>query len=465
MYPSSCDGCSTNRDFSIHLRDNVKIYGGFFGNESAINQRNFGQYQTILSGDIGQINDNTDNVYNVVTSISDSNATRLDGFIIKHGRANLNSNDKVIETYNVSKSTGGGMMNINSNAEIANCVFANNYAEIGGGLYNYISNIKANNLVFVENGSIYGGGIFNGTNSFCNFQNITVYNNVATGIGGGIFNQYNANIILSNSIVVSSINANIFNDSASPIVSYSIIEGGYAGTGNININPKFLNSTNLIGNDNKWMTADDGLNISQCSPAVDSGLTNSNSPITDIANNVRIDVLDYGTDIIDIGAYENQLQSTPFPTVPSPQNYSTGDTLASLNATGQNLKWYTTFESMTPIPTNTVLTNGSYYVTQTINGCESERLEVVVTVTLSNSENEFNSKVIVYPNPFANEISIQIDSDALVEIVDVLGKKILSKKINNGLNTLDSSILPSGMYFTKITNQQNQTKTVKLIKK
>jgi|LSQX01.2.fsa_nt_gb gliding motility-associated-like protein len=54
-----------------------------------------------------------------------------------------------------------------------------------------------------------------------------------------------------------------------------------------------------------------------------------------------------------------------------------GDMLSDLTICGQNLKWYDS--TMTSLPSSTFLEDGEiYYVTQTINGCESEPLEVIV---------------------------------------------------------------------------------------
>ncbi|WP_158612046.1 Ig-like domain-containing protein, partial [Paenimyroides tangerinum] len=56
-------------------------------------------------------------------------------------------------------------------------------------------------------------------------------------------------------------------------------------------------------------------------------------------------------------------------------------TIADLVAIGQNIKWYDSETSTTELATTTVLTSGSYFASQTENGCESvNRAEVVVTI-------------------------------------------------------------------------------------
>ncbi len=53
--------------------------------------------------------------------------------------------------------------------------------------------------------------------------------------------------------------------------------------------------------------------------------------------------------------------------------------ISEIPATGENLKWYRTADRSTPIPDTTILEAGDYYVTQTINGCESSPKRFIVT--------------------------------------------------------------------------------------
>ncbi|KAF2519493.1 T9SS type A sorting domain-containing protein [Flavobacterium salilacus subsp. salilacus] len=55
-------------------------------------------------------------------------------------------------------------------------------------------------------------------------------------------------------------------------------------------------------------------------------------------------------------------------------------TVADLMATGENLQWYNVATEGTVLLDGLVVTTGNYYVSQTVNGCESERTMVEVTV-------------------------------------------------------------------------------------
>jgi len=55
--------------------------------------------------------------------------------------------------------------------------------------------------------------------------------------------------------------------------------------------------------------------------------------------------------------------------------------LGNLVITGQNIKWYDALKAGTLLPNTTLLVDGkTYYASQTINGCESKRIAVAVTI-------------------------------------------------------------------------------------
>ena len=86
----------TDRTISFQLKDGVELYGGFAGNETELSQRKWRVNTTILSGDIGVAEDNTDNSIHVISSVGTiespiSSSTILDGFIVEKGYASITS--------------------------------------------------------------------------------------------------------------------------------------------------------------------------------------------------------------------------------------------------------------------------------------------------------------------------------------------------------------------------------------
>jgi hypothetical protein len=73
------------------------------------------------------------------------------------------------------------------------------------------------------------------------------------------------------------------------------------------------------------------------------------------------------------------INTTAVPTA-SAQSFCNSSTVASLTATGTNLKWYDAATAGTLLNASAALATGTYFVSQTLNSCESARTSVVVTI-------------------------------------------------------------------------------------
>jgi hypothetical protein len=75
---------------------------------------------------------------------------------------------------------------------------------------------------------------------------------------------------------------------------------------------------------------------------------------------------------------------TPVPAASTtPFVFCNSATASQLTATGTGLQWYTDATGGTALTADTALSTRSYYVSQTLNGCESARIEVPVTVNVT----------------------------------------------------------------------------------
>ena len=306
----------------FNIPNGAMLFGGFVGTEVAQSQRNFKNNPTILSGEIGLTSTVSDNSYHVVTFVGANNTTRLDGFTITGGNASLVA-DRVranpssailpvsindgggIALDNGSSPTiincriinndgivGGGLFATNgSNPTVMDCVFMGNQATFGGGVYHLGSSPTYNNVLFAGNKAT-GGAMYNNGSS-PTITNATIAGN--GGLNGAIFNSASTPVV-KNCIIFGNITP--FNDTQS-VVTYSIIEGGYSGIGNLNLNPQFVNMTPsglapTLAGDNT---------VINTSPAIDAG---DNGIITltdkDLIENLRR----YNGGIVDMGAYEFQ---------------------------------------------------------------------------------------------------------------------------------------------------------------
>ena len=302
------------------LKSGVALYGGFAGTETLLGQRNPIANPTILSGDIGATG-NSDNSYHVVLgSLTDSTA-RLDGFTITAGNAdgagsysydsgggmysNQGSPTLVNLTFSGNSATyGGGMYNYNnSNPSLTNVTFSGNSAFSGGGMYNYQSSPSLTNMTFSGNSASLGGGMYNYQSS-PSLMNVTFSVNSATS-GAGMYNDTSSSPIIGNSILYGDTGPEISNNSSTATISFSIVQGGYPGTGNLDANPLL----GPLGN-NGGFTKTRVLGFG--SPAIDAG-TNTGCPAKDQRGRARPQDGDgNGIATCDMGATEASLLTKSF---------------------------------------------------------------------------------------------------------------------------------------------------------
>ncbi len=216
--------------------------------------------------------------------------TTIEGFTIRNGAGNnrgggillghWNSNypasptirDCIIE--NCEADTGGGICCCgNSNAQIESCLIKNNnanYYDGAGGILCEESSPTITNCTLAANTGGYSSA-------------------------GGIDCSYSSSSPTVTNCILWNNGSEIQLNDATIAVTYSDVEGGYSGTGNINSDPRFLNE-----DAGKYYLAAD-------SPCIDKA-TNSGAPTTDIEGNGRYDYPGMPSSgqvsTVDMGAYE-----------------------------------------------------------------------------------------------------------------------------------------------------------------
>jgi len=217
-----------------------------------------GKHITLRSenGPTKTIIDCNDNVRAFILQNGEMDDTIISGFTIKNGNS----------------SSGGGMHLSISSPTITNCIFLNNKDSNGAGLYLNISKSTITNCVFirnwVENGN--GGGIF------CNSSSPSIINcTITKNSNGGIYNNQYSYPIIKNCIIWGNLNYGISNYKwdVSPNVTYSNVQSGYSGAGNIDVNPLFIDGENEF-------------HINENSPCIDTG-DSQNAPNSDIDDDER----------------------------------------------------------------------------------------------------------------------------------------------------------------------------------
>jgi predicted outer membrane repeat protein len=247
-----------DRSATFQLKNGVAVYGGFVGTETTRDQRSARVNVVTLSGDIGATGNASDNSYHVVTGAT---GATLEGVTITAGNA---VDDGVFEHGN-----GGGMYNSSSSPTLRDVHFKNNTAYYGGGMYNNnMSSPTLTNVTFSGNASSrYGGGMTNiglsspvmtnvtfSSNSaglyggaICNYHsnpiltNVTISGNWTSDFGGAMANWTDSAPKIRNSIIWGNSaphsSYQIYDNTATTTVTYSVVQGGVSGTGNTSANP------------------------------------------------------------------------------------------------------------------------------------------------------------------------------------------------------------------------------------
>ncbi len=193
-FPSSMN----NKQDCFQLKNGVKVYGGFLGQETMLNQRNWQINTTILSGDIGIVGDSTDNSFNILCMTDVDSTTIIDGLHFK------NANADSINVFYFSEGRTGGAIKINSvqsniSPIIQNCTFINNRANLYGGAIYFHSTNTSNlidatilNCTFTNSNAYIGGAIYIDTSN--RIRNILLKNSIfinnKAGSEGGAFYYY-----------------------------------------------------------------------------------------------------------------------------------------------------------------------------------------------------------------------------------------------------------------------------------
>ncbi|HEX71742.1 MAG TPA: immunoglobulin domain-containing protein, partial [Candidatus Hydrogenedentes bacterium] len=273
---------------SLVLKDNVQLYGGFRGTETLRTRRSVYDHgasrpRTIIDGSVSRAGSPAYHVVVIGTATAPNVNVRLDGFGITGGRA-----VGIATFYHTYR--GAGIYNWISSPVIANCMIYDNVSEVsGGGMANESSNVggvdyAANatliNCVFFNNTANRnldwesnpvrgGGGLFINVNPITwddvgvlpapAIINCTFSGNILTNPGvndppaewgrnsSGIYNFCNLPNV-TNSIVYANASGQIRDETIPSVpsggvttVTYSDIQGGWVGVGNIDADPLFTN--------------------------------------------------------------------------------------------------------------------------------------------------------------------------------------------------------------------------------
>ena len=277
--PSALLETGNPRSASFSLVDGVTLYGGFAGNETALEARDPAAHVTTLSGDVGVPGDVSDNAYTVVYCGTGVEAA-VDGVSIAGG----NADGEYGSHTETEPRLGGGIVN-RGTLTLTGATVANNSAYDGAGLYNegvvsITDSTFSGNTANQSQGSGAGGGIYNigdltvvgstfwgnlaGGDGDCDsggggiwnsgaasVSNTTFWGNAAVMFGGGAICNYGALDVTNSTIAANS--AGTFRDGG------GILNDCRQGCGTL-----VLNNTIVAGNTG-FLSPDIGLYVADAS--------------------------------------------------------------------------------------------------------------------------------------------------------------------------------------------------------
>jgi predicted outer membrane repeat protein len=239
---------ATDQTKSFTLKEDVALYGGFAGTETARQERNFRKNLIVMGADRA-----------ILDGFTVSDAYGTDKPRMHLVPADILKNDMAV---------GGGMRNFMVSPIVRNVVFKNNYSPKGGAVYN-VHKAGADqatfiNVDFIDNvAELRGGGVSNDLGAMPRFINCRFIGNRSNDKGGGLYNDFAASPLIFNALFTgnSAVSAGgIGNDggSAPLLVNVSITgnkasselgPGLYQGTG-ANSNPILIRS--VVDNVYNW---------------------------------------------------------------------------------------------------------------------------------------------------------------------------------------------------------------------
>lgn len=494
------------RSKSFFLKGGIKVFGGFAGNESYLNQRNPTINVTELSGDIGIAADSSDNCYNVVTATNVDSTAVLEGFVVKDGYADgfnyggglicynsfLTISNCII-TKNATENGGGGMYVAgNSNPNLRNVSINNNYAyDHGGGIYIDNASAQLRDVTIDRNIAFTGGGIYcvwgsptlehvNLTNNVAYYGdgggihinsgtpvlfNVVISGNSAEFDGGGFYcyaggQPQLTNVVFSNNSAESGgamCNSGCPDFSMKNIVLYhntAVFEGG--AIYNANTSPKLINAT-IIGN---IASFGDGGGIICTNSAIPriinsvfwgnrsisgpSDITNRSSYYDSCSNNASD--LGMNSALISVDSHFVSLAS-----------YRASDIFRAANdPLGLDKIWFTTDDGLMPANVSPLIDSGATSIPPTPNDIVGNSrigqydigaYEFQKGLNAPTVQNE-NVSVTVFPNPSKGQIRINAPAPVCIQIRSLDGKCVIK---NRKTNQVDLSTLSDGAYIVDIS--------------
>jgi predicted outer membrane repeat protein len=277
-----------NRTAAFELRNRITVYGGFAGDETSLDQRDWAANVTTLTGDLNgddgpDFTNYEENSYNVVRVYlyAGVGTDRLDGFVITGGNADGDerpystggglyhevgdflhfltiANCRIVR--NLGAGTGGGYLR-HGTVDIIDSEFRENVSlgDHGGGLSKVITVLSLTGCSFIDNEAAeHGGAIYASSFGHLAMDDCRFLGNVAGFSGGGVY---------AHGIIVTGTNCTFESNDASTFNPYSYGDGGglfVDGSLVELVRCRFLNNTARLSGGGAWLDPNGASRIELC---------------------------------------------------------------------------------------------------------------------------------------------------------------------------------------------------------
>jgi len=410
------------RDKTFLISSGISVYGGFAGTEIAgydLSARDLVTNQTILSGSLdGTI---ANDAYHTVVILGLTAAATLDGFSVTAGNANGTGNC-IIAARTIYRVQGGGINALSSGANVNlanNTVFNNLSTNWGGGVFALtgattgILSIIKNNINNNSCGTSNGGGMYVQTglvNGIAYVANNVIYSNSTSNTNSG------SGVYLNSLGIISFVNNTVYNNTSAagtaPLYCYTPTNT----TSTINVSNSIIygNTPNTIGTNslNKGTTT-----VSYC--LIGGGYATGTGAV--ISNIININPL-----FVNLTGFDLRLSNT------SP----------AINA-GSNGLYDSGLYGSTDL-------SGNARINQTTIDLGAYEYKVLTALNQT-----VKDAATLYPNPVTDILNIKgLTGNETITLFDINGHQLLRRQATNSEMSVPMVSLKDGEYFVNVKSPE-----------
>ena len=175
----------------------------------------------------------------------------------------------------------------------------------------------------------------------------------------------------------------------------------------------------------------------------------------------------YSANVVDAYGCNNKSDTISISSKPSPSKptiFLSNDTLKTVGLYNY-YQWYLNGAPIANTNNNyIVITESGDYHLEVYNSNLCSNQSEIENILFNSLENYKNHDLNIYPNPFSDNITFEVNDEYFVKIYDLNGKVLYNSIVNQAEKTLNLQFLKKGVYQVMLINK-NETINLKILKK